>query len=168
MPRKDKNVMPRSRVTHEYLASHGKYGPLYRKLSMTGDQIMMQPEHRALTEEERALLVWLIRNGDPDALSYAGQLSEITVVGMCTCGCPSIDLALRGAECRKTGPSHLLVDLDGKTREGIEVGVMLHARDGEISELEVYTIADVKGPFGLPTIESLTLQKPRLNQQDGG
>jgi hypothetical protein len=48
-----------------------------------------------------------------------------------------------------------LADFEGRTPEGMEVGVILHAREGEISELEVYAISEVKGPFGLPIVESL-------------
>ncbi|PMW26745.1 hypothetical protein, partial [Pseudomonas sp. FW305-3-2-15-A-R2A1] len=80
---------------------------------------------------------------------------DLNVVGTCTCGCPSIDLARRNHEQRKTGPSKLLADFVGKTPEGIAVGVILHAREGEISELEVYAIGDMNESFGLPTIESL-------------
>ena len=50
---------------------------------------------------------------------------------------------------------NILADFVGKTPDGIEVGVILHAREGEISELEVYAIPDVSGPFSLPSIESL-------------
>jgi hypothetical protein len=114
-----------------------------------------QPEHRPLSKEERALLEWLIANGNPDAQQYASQIVNVRVVGRCTCGCPSIDLAVGDHTQRKTAPSHILADFEGKTPEGIEVGVILHGREGEISELEIYAIADVKNPFGLPRIESL-------------
>ena len=115
----------------------------------------IQPERRPLTREERTLLEWLMRNGGPDAQRYVSQIPDISVVGRCTCGCPSIDLAVAGNVQRKTAPSCLLADFEGMTPEGISVGVILHSREGEISELEIYAIPDVKGPFSLPTIESL-------------
>jgi len=114
-----------------------------------------RPERRALSPEERALLEWLIANGNPDAKQYALQLSDAKVVGLCTCGCPSLDLAIGDREERTTGPSHILADLDGITAEGVQVGVILHAREGQISELEVYAIQDFEGAFNLPVIESL-------------
>ena len=43
----------------------------------------------------------------------------------------------------------------GNPRRGMDVGVILHAREEWISELEVYPIPNVKGPFNLPSIESL-------------
>ena len=98
---------------------------------------------------------WLIANGNEAAKEYSPQLANISVVGACTCGCPSIDLALQGRDQRKTAPSTILGDFVGTTAEGIEVGIILHAREGEISELEVYPIAHATEPFSLPTIESL-------------
>jgi hypothetical protein len=115
----------------------------------------IQPERRPLSKEERILLEWLIAKGVPEARQYASQIEDVIVVGRCTCGCPSIDLAVGDGECRKTGPSEILADFEGETPDGIEVGVILHARAGQISELEVYAIPDVKEPFDLPIIESL-------------
>jgi hypothetical protein len=115
----------------------------------------IRPERRPLTEEEQKLLEWLLVNGSPEAKPYISQIANVNVVGKCTCGCPTIDLALGNREQRKTAPSIILADFTGKTPEGIEVGVIVHAREGEISELELYAIPDWKGPFNLPSIESL-------------
>lgn len=115
----------------------------------------IRPKRRPPTEEERKLLEWLLANGSPDAKPYRSQVANVNVVGGCTCGCPSIDLAPGDREERKTGPSMVLAEFVGKTPEGIEVVVILHAREGEISELEVYSMPDVNGPFNLPRIESL-------------
>jgi hypothetical protein len=115
----------------------------------------IRPERRPLTREERTLLEWLIDNGSADAKEYSPQLANLSVVGICTCGCPTIDLALEGHDQRKTAPSKILADFGGTTPEGIAVGVILYAREGEISELEVYSTTDMKEPFRLPTIESL-------------
>jgi hypothetical protein len=64
-------------------------------------------------------------------------------------------LAVGDGKHQKTEPSEILADFEGKTSDGIEVGVILHARVEQISELEVYAIPDVKEPFNLPIIESL-------------
>ena len=114
-----------------------------------------EPEHRPLTTEESTLLDWLIANGSPEAQRYSSQASKIGVVGRCTCGCPSLDLALAGNTERTTGPSEILADFDGTTDDGVPVGVILHAREGQISELEVYAISDFEGTFSLPKIQSL-------------
>jgi hypothetical protein len=110
---------------------------------------------RELNKEERTLLEWLVANGSPEALKYAPQVSDLRVVGTCTCGCPTLDLAPRARKEKTTGRSHVLADFDGLTQEGVRVGVILHAREGYISELEVYAIEDFEGSFSLPTTESL-------------
>jgi hypothetical protein len=115
----------------------------------------IRPERRPLTDEERNLLGWLLANGSPDPEAYLSQIRNVNVVGKCTCGCPTLDLALGESEQRKTAPSLILADFVGTAPEGVEVGVIVHAREGEISELEVYAISDWKGPFNLPSVESL-------------
>ena len=88
------------------------------------------------------------------ARDYAQQLSDLHVVARCSCGCPTVDLAVGGAELSTTGPSQILADFLGSTAGGVPVGVVLHAREGKISELEVYPLG---GPVvgSLPEIESL-------------
>ena len=114
-----------------------------------------RPIRRALSSEEHALLKWLIANGNPGAKQYASQLPDISVVGLCTCGCPTLDLAIGDSEARTTGPSHVLAEFDGTTPEGVQVCVILHARKNQISELEIIAIDDFEGVFNLPVIPSL-------------
>ena len=116
---------------------------------------LVQPEPRSLSTEERILLEWLLANGSSESKEYSSQIGSLRVVSRCTCGCPSIDLALGDRQHRKTGPSTLVADFVGKTPEGVDVGVIVHVREGEISELEVYPISDAKSPFSLPTSDSL-------------
>jgi hypothetical protein len=110
-------------------------------------------EQRPLTTEERILLEWLISNGSPSAARYASQIHRVTVVSRCTCGCPTIDLALNGKHMN--GSSEVIADFVGKSPEGVQVGVILHCRGGQISELEVYAIDQVKGVFRLPSPDAL-------------
>jgi hypothetical protein len=112
-------------------------------------------ENRPLSEDERTLLVWLIEHGIPEAHEFTGQMEEARVVGRCACGCPSIDLGIRGAKRRTVGPSQILADFMGKTPEGLEVVVLLHARGGKLSELEIYNFPEHEGAFSLPTLGSL-------------
>jgi hypothetical protein len=65
----------------------------------------IRPERRELNKQERLLLEWLIANGNADARQYASQIAGISVVGTCTCGCPTIDLATVDSEQQKTAPS---------------------------------------------------------------
>ena len=118
-------------------------------------------EHRPLTTEERELREWLIAHGTSDAANYAPQLARTTVVSRCTCGCPSVDLAVDGKHT--VGRSEIIGDAEGCSPEGLRVGVILHCREGRLSELEVYPIDEAKGPFFLPKPEALTsiLEEPQ-------
>ena len=111
-------------------------------------------EYRDLTSEERRLLEWLIANGTPAASAYASQLSEVRVVARCTCGCPTLDLALGEKKTRTVGASTILAEASGRSREGVPVSVILHAREGEISELEVISLDETQ-VFDLPAPEML-------------
>jgi hypothetical protein len=101
------------------------------------------------------LLEWLLANGRPEAREYERQAPSLRVVGRCSCGCPTIDLAIGERDQHTVCPSEILADFSGVTAEGIEVGVILHAREGQISELEVYSMTGEDRELGLPTIESL-------------
>jgi hypothetical protein len=53
------------------------------------------------------------------------------------------------------GASKILADFYGVTPENVEVGVILHVRDGRIAELEIYPLYEQETPFGLPLIDTL-------------
>jgi hypothetical protein len=108
------------------------------------------PEKRPLTNDERILLKWLISNGSPSAAKYAPQIPRVSVVSRCACGCPTIDLAV---DSKHVGAgSELVADFVGKSPEGVPVGVILHCRSGQISELEVYAMGEVKAYSGYPVL----------------
>lgn len=112
------------------------------------------PENRQLTTEEQTLIEWLIAHGTSEAKNYARQLEGLHVVSRCSCGCPTVDLAVVNAQASTTGPSLILADFLGVTSEGQQVGIILHAREGKISELEVYQLDETVGT-SLPKIETL-------------
>ena len=109
---------------------------------------------RALTQEELQLLNWLLEHGEPEAKKYMPQLAEVSVIGNCDCGCPTIDLAVSGKAATPGSGSTILADFQGTTPEGVYVGVLVHAREGLLSELEVYAFIDAKG-FSFPKSETL-------------
>ena len=112
------------------------------------------PEYRDLAPEERRLLEWLIADGNANASAFTSQLPRVKVVARCTCGCPTLDLALGEKKSRTVGASTILADATGRSPEGVPVIVTLHARAGEISELEVISCDETEA-FGLPTPEML-------------
>jgi hypothetical protein len=48
-----------------------------------------------------------------------------------------------------------VAEAGGKSPEGVFVGVILHAREGELSELEVYSTQGLDTSFTLPVPDSL-------------
>lgn len=112
-------------------------------------------EGRSLTPEERILLEWLVEHGDSEGRAFSSQLEGIRVVGGCGCGCPTIALGVEGAKEATAGPSQILADFLGETPDGWQAGILLHAREGKLSELEVYNLSEHDGPYSLPTIDSL-------------
>jgi hypothetical protein len=113
------------------------------------------PERRELSPAERRLLEWLLANGTPEASFYVAQLPLLKVVSRCACGCPSIDLVAGGKGSRTIGASTIIADAMGRSPEGALVGVSVHVREGEISELEVYSPDGEAEVFTLPKPEML-------------
>src|SRR5262245_19952912 len=99
---------------------------------------------RPLTDAEHRLLRWLITRGaaitgtDPKlAASFLPQLVALRVVGRCDCGCPTVEFALTAPELAVPGVTATLADVEGRSPEGTEVGVILRASDGRLGELEL-------------------------------
>jgi hypothetical protein len=93
------------------------------------------PVERSLSSSERTLLQWLLMHGSSVASKYMSQIDGLRIVS--GCGCPTVDFALQSG--RKVGGSDIVAEAGGKSPEGISVGVILHVRDDEVSELEVYS-----------------------------
>lgn len=115
---------------------------------------MRVPDARELSRDERALLDRLLLHGASAAKPYVEQLLRVTVASRCGCGCPTIDLAVDGRTASPGSPTLILSEAGGVSPEGISFGVILHGREGLISELEVYPV-DGEGAFTLPDIEKI-------------
>jgi len=109
-------------------------------------------EKRELTEKERMLLERLLANGTPESNSYANQLPLVRVASRCGCGCPTIGLAVGGRASLPSSPTVILSEAGGVSPEGISFGIILHGREGLISELEVYPV-DGEGVFSIPDLD---------------
>jgi hypothetical protein len=107
---------------------------------------------RLASLEERQLVEWLLRNAatTADATSFLEQVPDLHVVGGCGCGCPSVDFKVGGQDA----VASIIADAEGTSPEGLPVGVMLWAKNGRISGLEVYPFEDTER-LGLPGLETL-------------
>ena len=91
---------------------------------------------RPLTADEHDLIEAMLGAVRSGVSRYMGQLEEAEVVGGCGCGCPSIDLMVASA-VNDAAPSPLLL-ADAESPGGVSVGVILWARGGCLSGLEVH------------------------------
>jgi len=98
------------------------------------------------------LLERLLAHGTPESRKYADQLPTVTVASRCGCGCPTIDLAVGGHAASLKSPTVILSEAGGVSPEGISFGIILHGREGLISELEFYPV-DGEGEFSIPTLD---------------
>ena len=115
---------------------------------------MRVPDARELSEKERVLLEQLLLHGTAESKAYVEQLSYVTVASRCGCGCPTIDLAVGGRFVSLASPTVILSEAGGISPEGISFGVILHGREGLLSELEVYPI-EGDAVFTLPEIDQI-------------
>ena len=91
---------------------------------------------RPLTAEEHDLIEAMLGAVRSGLSRYIGQLESAEVVGGCGCGCPSVDLLVASA-VTDAAPSPVLL-ADAESPEGVAVGVILWARNGQLSGLEVH------------------------------
>jgi hypothetical protein len=106
-----------------------------------------------LTADEHDLIEALLGAVRSGVNRYIGQLDLLKVVGGCRCGCPSIDLDVASSEVG--GMPTPLVLADAESPEGVQVGVILWARRGRLSALEVHPW-DGSERIRLPRPETLT------------
>jgi len=118
---------------------------------MSKEQLFVE-EYRDLSTKEVDLIEWLLTKNNHSELIE--QIGKTRVVSKCSCGCPTIDLQVK--EC-ESGSVRLVLSANGFSPDGIPVGVILHVRNGLISELEVYSKDGTK-VFGLPEIDKLQVE----------
>jgi hypothetical protein len=114
---------------------------------------MRTRENRPLSTDESTLLRWLLEHGTERAALYIEQIPNVRVVDHCTCGCPTIDLAVSGEAV--SGDIEVLSQFHGSTPEAVPVGVLIGASKGKLSYLEVFCFDENDGPFSLPDISTL-------------
>lgn len=117
---------------------------------------MAAENYRPLSKQERELVVWLLEHGPSDARKFLPQLDDLSARNNCNCGCPSIEFSVPVESPYVDVPMGMEMHFTGRA-DGYDVGLMLIAGSGVLSELEVYTYGGNEGPFGLPEISTLKL-----------
>ena len=117
-----------------------------------------------MSAAERALAERLLRDFAPrGAVAFLPQLDHAQVTGKCSCGCPTVDLAVPTQFRVADPPSERpLADAFGRV-DGKLVGVMLFQAAGLLCLLETYALDDFEdNTFGLP--DSTTLEACHWNE----
>ena len=104
--------------------------------------------NRALSPAERALAMWMLENGNPDASAFLAQLADAEVTAWrCPCGCASINFQIKGQPPAPPGV-HILGDFLCGPVEA-PAGAFIYESGGLLSGIEVYSLAD-DAPSVLP------------------
>jgi hypothetical protein len=101
---------------------------------------------RPLTDHERALVEWLLESpvAPPE---LRAQLDVASVVGVCSCGCPSVTLGVPDeTPAAELDPDHpdvrhgcdVDITADAVAPDGRAIEVILHVTLGQLQELEVW------------------------------
>jgi hypothetical protein len=116
----------------------------------------IEKTHRPLGPREEEILHRLLSVPFPGREELLAQLPQTWVSGTCACGCPSVALTVNRPQVGRA-PVRRRIPIEGRTRDsdGTPVEVLLHVRDGYLSELEIYRV-DSKPP-GLPVPDSIEL-----------
>jgi hypothetical protein len=114
---------------------------------------------RPLSDEQRALLTFLLEREFPGRAELAEQAQSVTTRGRsCSCGCPSFSLLVDRSLPPAVVGERMVSDAHGTDPGGNEVGVLLFTEDGYLTEIEVYSSTG-DGFGGLPRPESLQLSE---------
>ena len=103
---------------------------------------------RHLTDPERTFVRQMLAIAGLSRSPYARQVPSLRVVGKCDCGCPTVDFATPAA-------GKPLVDAYARTKQGEVVGAILWEKEGQLSGLELYSMA--ADPKELPHSNTLSL-----------
>jgi hypothetical protein len=109
---------------------------------------------RPISGEERAIAEWLLIHSKPSAIPFLPQLDGARVTGLCSCGCPTVDLRVVEGISPAQTQDNLVGDALGEVN-GNMVGVMLLQSGGYLTCLEIYDLSDIPHPYGLPDLKSL-------------
>lgn len=108
------------------------------------------PDHRALTGDERLLVIWLLEHGDPAARAFLAQVDGARVTARCGCGCASVDFDLADPSAKPPHGMTILGEFQWLADQGGLCGVFVFARGAQLAGLEVWSIDGIETPRRLP------------------
>jgi hypothetical protein len=108
------------------------------------------PEDRELTEEEIALIRWMLMHGASKASEFLPQLDRARVSSRCSCGCASIDLAIDGVSPSIGLGMQILADFEYRTTDGYDCGAFVFENGGLLAGLEIWSRDGRWTPSRLP------------------
>lgn len=111
-------------------------------------------EYRPISAHERSILTSLLQSSGPEATAFLPQLEGMMVQSSCTCGCPTISLAVAEHHARTPFRRNIVADMLGEASDGT-VGLLVFQARGKLTCLEVYDLAGREGPFGLPNADTI-------------
>jgi hypothetical protein len=119
---------------------------------------METSEYRPLTPSERDLIVWMLEHGPDGATNFIPQLDDLIARSSCSCGCPSIEFSVPLESPYIPQPLGFRICCSGNS-DGYDVGLMLTAGSGVLSQLDVYTFGEIDHPFNLPSLRTLDMAR---------
>ena len=110
--------------------------------------------YRPITPQEHAFLTALLHLAQPDATTFLPQLEGIRALPNCTCGCPSMRLGVSPEQTPVCYPNRFVYDGTAGTKDD-PLGIILFQAGGKLTELEIYAMGHITGPFGFPPLETI-------------
>jgi len=109
--------------------------------------VTIRIEPRPLSLDERALMDFLLSAEFPGRDELKSQLEVAQAVGICECGCGTVDFAVNDSVARAVCREPIPVEAYGPAIE-----VLLFVRDGILSSLEIVDYEDKRPlPYPQPT-----------------
>jgi hypothetical protein len=106
---------------------------------------------RPLTQRERDVLNVLLTADFPDAEALRAQAADVEVVGVCGCGCPSVDF-------RKEPGVGLHVRVNASIAGGSHDGLFLYTLEGHLGGIEYVGNSVESDPSELPEPAQLVIE----------